>query len=225
MFLRHTKRKKTQGATVIVASWRISRTAAAGLVQRPPVVQPGVEIKRFSQELAVGRKSSPSAWRTGALVSRARCSRFRDSLRRDCWPDGRLDRSCVRASNELRLCRPRPVGRECWLALILWRELDFDVSSGATACRRAASVLCVTGCCLLRRPTGFCTSHRVSICIANGSSAAPVADLLREDLGRRNTQLYRWVTPAARTQSGLFDSSGLRWRDLFNISFDVRSTI
>ena len=131
---------------------------------------------------------------------------------------GRLDRSV--ALNELRLCRPRQWGG-CWLALSLWRELELDRFWGgrlppSRKGTRWDRVLLLLATYRLLAPGSEWRLHR------EWFERSAMADLLGEDLGLAEIhKLYRRHDRLLEHKQALFDHLVGRWRDLFNISFDV----
>src|SRR3989454_11808853 len=122
--------------------------------------------------------------------------------------------------SELRLRRPRQWGA-CWLALLLWRELQLDqfwckrlgVSRKGT---RWDQVLFVLAAYRLLAPGSEWRLHR------EWFERSAMADLLGEDLGLAEIhKLYRCHDRLLEHKQALFDHLVGRWRDLFNISFDV----
>jgi hypothetical protein len=121
---------------------------------------------------------------------------------------------------ELRLERPRQWGA-CWLALSLWRELRLDrfwaerlpVNRKGT---RFDLVLFVMTSYRLLSPGGEWRLHREWY----GRSAA--ADLLGEDFSLAEShKLYLCHDLLLAHKQAVFDHLTERWRDLFNVSFDV----
>lgn len=121
--------------------------------------------------------------------------------------------------SQLRLERPRQWGG-CWLALELWRELQLDVfwSERLAPSRKGTcwdEVLAVLVVYRLLSPGSEWRLHRQWY----QSSALP--DLL----GAANTidihALYACHDRLLRHKQALFDHLVGRWRDLFNVSFDV----
>src|SRR6187455_670818 len=131
------------------------------------------------------------------------------------------DASIVRVKlSELRLRRPRQWGA-CWLALMLWRELQLDqfwskrlgVSRKGT---RWDQVLFVLVAYRLLAPGSEWRLHR------EWFERSAMADLLGEDLGLAEIhKLYRCHDRLLEHKQALFDHLVGRWRDLFNVSFDV----
>ena len=131
------------------------------------------------------------------------------------------DASIVRLRlNELRLCRPRQWGG-CWLALSLWRELELDRFWGgrlppSRKGTRWDRVLLLLATYRLLAPGSEWRLHR------EWFERSAMADLLGEDLGLAEIhKLYRCHDRLLEHKQALFDHLVGRWRDLFNISFDL----
>jgi hypothetical protein len=139
----------------------------------------------------------------------ARCRCFRKTASRGLLADASI--VGVRLS-ELRLRRPRQWGA-CWLALMLWRELQLDQfwSKRLGVSRKGthwAEVLLVLVAYRLLAPGSEWWLHR------EWFQRSALADLLGEDAGLAEIhKLYR-------CHDRLLTHKG-RWRDLFNISYDV----
>ena len=131
------------------------------------------------------------------------------------------DASIVRVKlSELRLRRPRQWGA-CWLALLLWRELQLDqfwskrlgVSRKGT---RWDQVLFVLVAYRLLAPGSEWRLHR------EWFQRSALADLLGEDAGLAEIhKLYRCHDRLLVHKQAVFDYLVGRWRDLFNVSYDV----
>jgi transposase len=131
------------------------------------------------------------------------------------------DASIVRVKlSELRLRRPRQWGA-CWLALTLWRELQLDlfwsellgVSRKGT---RWGQVLFVLVAYRLLAPGSEWRLHR------EWFLRSALADLLGGDAGLAEIhKLYRCHDRLLIYKQAVFDHLAARWRDLFNISYDV----
>jgi len=131
------------------------------------------------------------------------------------------DSSVVRLKlSEVKLYRPRQWGA-CWLALSLWRELQLDgfwaerlpISRKGT---RWDLVLFVLVAYRLLSPGSEWRLHREWF----GKSA--LADLLGEDFGLAEShKLYTAHDLLLAHKQAVFDHLTGRWRDLFNIKFDV----
>jgi hypothetical protein len=131
------------------------------------------------------------------------------------------DASIVRVKlAELRLSRPRQWGA-CWLALMLWRELDLDLFWGkrlGVSCKgtRWDKILFVLVAYRLLAPGSEWRLHR------EWFLRSALADLLGEDAGLAEIhKLYRCHDQLLSYKQAVFDHLTARWRDLFNISYDV----
>jgi len=120
----------------------------------------------------------------------------------------------------MRLCRPRQWGA-CWLAGQLWRELELDQFWVARlpASRKGTrwdQVLQVLACYRLIAPGSEWKLHRAWF----GRSA--MADLLGADFGLAEAhKLYACHDLLLAHKEDLFTHLVVRWRDLFNATFDV----
>lgn len=130
------------------------------------------------------------------------------------------DESIVRLKlSQLRLERPRQWGG-CWLALELWRELELDEfwaarlspSRKGTCWDQVLQILVVYR---LLSPGSEWRLHREWY----GRSA--LSDLLGTDEVIDEHALYDCHDLLLKHKTALFDHLVSRWRDLFNISFDV----
>src|SRR3954469_25906867 len=122
--------------------------------------------------------------------------------------------------SRLQLRRPRQWGA-CWLGLMLWRELQLDqfwskrlgVSRKGT---RWDQVLFVLVAYRLLAPGSEWRLHR------EWFRRSALADLLGEDAGLAEIhKLYRCHDRLLEHKQAVFDHLVGRWRDLFNISYDV----
>jgi transposase len=211
MFLRHTKRKK-DGKEHRYWSIVENRRVGGGRVVQRPLLYLG-EIND-SQELAW--RKSIAVLEEGAAAPRS-LSLFPEDRCEGVLPDASIVRLKL---SELRLRRPRQWGG-CWLALNLWRELALDQF---WAERLGPS----------RKGTRW---HQVLLLLATYRLLAPgsewhlhcqwfegsaMADLLGEDAGLAEIhKLYRCHDRLLEHKQALFDHLVGRWRDLFNINFDV----
>jgi hypothetical protein len=163
-----------------------------------------------------------SAWRRSIAVLEDGAAQPRTlSLFPEDRCEGLLaDASIVRVKlSELRLRRPRQWGA-CWLVL-LWRELQLDqfwckrlgVSRKGT---RWDQVLFVLVAYRLLAPGSEWRLHR------EWFQRSALADLLGEDAGLAEIhKLYRCHDRLLVHKQAVFDHLVGRWRDLFNISYDV----
>jgi len=131
------------------------------------------------------------------------------------------DASIVRLKlSQVRLQRPRQWGA-CWLAVTLWRELHLDrfwaerlpVSRKGT---RWDQVLLVLATYRLLAPGSEWRLHR------EWFERSALADLLGADFALAEIhKLYACHDRLLAHKQALFDHLVGRWRDLFNVSFDV----
>ena len=131
------------------------------------------------------------------------------------------DASIVRLTlSQMRLCRPREWGA-CWLALTLWRELHLDRfwAKRLPASRKGTrwdQVLFVLAAYRLLDPGSEWRLHR------EWFERTALPDLLGADFGLAEIhKLYACHDRLLAHKEDLFDHLVGRWRDLFNISFDV----
>ena len=130
------------------------------------------------------------------------------------------DESVVRLRlSQLRLERPRQWGG-CWLALQLWRELELDEfwAERLVPSRKGtrwSEVLLILVVYRLLSPGSEWRLHREWY----GRSA--LADLLGMDRVIDEHALYDCHDLLLEYKTALFDHLVGRWRDLFNVSFDV----
>jgi transposase len=211
MFLRHTKRKK-DGKEHRYWSIVENRRVGGGRVVQRPLLYLG-EIND-SQELAW--RKSIAVLEEGAAAPRT-LSLFPEDRCEGVLPDAAVVRLKLA---ELRLCRPRQWGG-CWLAVNLWRELALDrfwaerlgPSRKGT---RWHQVLLLLATYRLLAPGSEWRLHR------QWFAGSAMADLLGEDVGLAEIhKLYRCHDRLLEHKQALFDHLVGRWRDLFNVSFDV----
>jgi transposase len=211
MFLRHTKRKK-DGKEHRYWSIVENRRAGGGRVVQRPLLYLG-EIND-SQELAWRRsievmESGTAQPRTLSLFPEDRCGGL--------VPDDAIVRLKL---SQVRLRRPRQWGG-CWLALNLWRELALDRFwaerlDPSRKRTRWHQVLLLLVAYRLLAPGSEWRLHR------QWFERSAMADLLGEDVGLAEIhKLYRCHDRLLEHKQALFDHLVGRWRDLFNVSFDV----
>src|SRR6201987_3145553 len=211
MFLRHTKRKKDGKAH---RYWSIveNRRAGGGRVVQRPLLYLG-EIND-SQELAW--RKSIAVLEEGAAAATS-LSMFPEDRCEGVLPDASIVRLKL---NVLRLRRPRQWGG-CWLALNLWRELALDQFwaerlGPSRKGTRWHQVLLLLVAYRLLAPGSEWRLHRPWF------ERSAMADLLGEDVGLAEIhKLYRCHDRLLAHKQALFDHLVGRWRDLFNVSFDV----
>ena len=211
MFLRHTKRKK-DGKEHRYWSIVENRRVGGGRVVQRPLLYLG-EIND-SQELAW--RKSIAVLEEGAAAPRP-LSLFPEDRCEGVLPDAAVVRLKLA---ELRLCRPRQWGG-CWLAVNLWRELALDRFwaerlSPSRKGTRWHQVLLLLATYRLLTPGSEWRLHR------QWFEGSAMADLLGEDVGLAEIhKLYRCHDRLLEHKQALFDHLVGRWRDLFNVSFDV----
>src|SRR6202011_3067729 len=211
MFLRHTKRQK-DGKEHRYWSIVENRRVGGGRVGQRPLLYLG-EIND-SQELA---------WRKSIAVLEEGAAAPRPL---SLFPEDRCEGVLADAAAvglrlaELRLCRPRQWGG-CWLAVNLWRELALDRfwAERLGPSRKGArwhQVLLLLATYRLLAPGSEWRLHR------QWFEGSAMADLLGEDVGLAEIhKLYRCHDRLLEHKQALFDHLVGRWRDLFNVSFDV----
>ena len=210
MFLRATTRKKDGKVHRYFSVVENKRVRGGRVVQRH-VLYLG-EINS-SQELAW--RKSIEVLDTGGNSPRA-LALFPEDHCETAMPDESVVR--LRLSH-LRLERPRQWGG-CWLALQLWRELELDEFWGqrlppSRKGTRWDEVLLILTVYRLLSPGSEWRLHREWY----GRSALP--DLLAMDSVIDEHALYDCHDLLLEHKTALFDHLVGRWRDLFNISFDV----
>jgi hypothetical protein len=211
MFLRPTIRKK-DGKEHRYWSLVENKRLSGGRVLQRHVLYLG-EINS-SQELAWRRSievldEGAGRPRTLALFPEDRC-------------EGLLpDASIVRLKlPQLRLCRARQWGA-CWLALKLWEELRLDRfwAERLAPSRKGTrwdQVLLVLVAYRLIAPGAEWRLHR------EWYERSALADLLGADAALADIHtLYRCHDQLLTHKQAVFDHLVERWRDLFNVSFDV----
>ena len=211
MFLRHTKRKKDGKEHCYWSIVENRRVGGDRVVQRPLLY-----LGEINDSQEVAWRKSIAVLEEGAAAPRS-LSLFPEDRCEGVLPDAWIVRLKL---SELRLRRPRQWGG-CWLALNLWRELALD---GFWAERLGPS----------RKGT---RRHQVLLLLATYRLLAPgsewhlhrqwfedsaMADLLGEDAALAEIhKLYRCHDRLLEHKQALFDHLVGRWRDLFNINFDV----
>jgi transposase len=211
MFLRSKIRRKDGKEH---RSWSVveNRRVGNGRVVQRHVLYLG-EINS-TQELAWRRsievmESGTAAPRTLSLFPEDRCEGL--------LPDGSIVRLKL---PEVRLRRPRQWGA-CWLALELWRGLGLDRfwAERLDPSRKGTrwdQVLFVLVTYRLLAPGSEWRLHR------EWFERTALADLLGEDAGLAEShKLYRCHDRLLEHKQAVFEHLTGRWRDLFNISFDV----
>lgn len=211
MFLRATTRKKDGKAH---RYWSIveNRRLGDGRVLQRHVLYLGeindsqAQAWRRSIEVLDERDGAP---RTLALFPEDRCDALID------------DATAVRLRlSQMRLCRPRMWGA-VWLAWVLWQQLGLDAFwrerlPPSRKRTRWDQVLFVLVAYRLLSPGSEWRLHR------QWYEHTALSDLLGSDAGLADIhKLYRCHDRLLAHKRALFDHLTQRWRDLFNVSFDV----
>jgi hypothetical protein len=210
MFLRQTIRKK-DGKEHRYFSVVENRRVADGRV-----------VQRHLLYLGEINDSQERAWRKSIEVFDEGAAEPRTlSLFPEDRCEGRLsDASIVRLRlSQARLCRPRQWGA-CWLALMLWRELQLDQFWARLPVSRKGThwdaVLLVLTAYRLLAPGSEWRLHR------EWFERSALADLLGADIALADIhKLYVCHDRLLAHKDALFEHLVARWRDLFNASFDV----
>jgi transposase len=210
MFLRATNRKKDGKVHRYFSVVENKRVRGGRVVQRHVLylgeINSSQELAwRKSIEVLDGAQKAP---RTLSLFAEDRC-------------DGVVaDEAVVRLKlSQMRLVRPRQWGG-CYLALRLWRELELDEFwlerlAPSRKGTRWDEVLLILVVYRLLSPGSEWRLHREWY----GRSALP--DLLGTDSVIDSHTLYDCHDHLLEHKAALFDHLLARWRDLFNVSFDV----
>ena len=211
MFLRRTERKKdgkSHSYWSIVENKRVAR---------------GRMVQRHVLYLGEINSSQAAAWRKAIEVFDEDAGRPRTMALfaedREVVGAGAVATVQLRLS-EMRLCRPRQWGA-CWLAGQLWRELRLDRFWAdrlppSRKNTRWDEILQVLVSYRLIAPGSEWRLHREWF----GNSA--MADLLGGDFGLAEAhKLYACHDLLLEHKDALFSHFVGRWRDLFNVDFDV----
>jgi hypothetical protein len=210
MFLRKTERRKN-GKTHLYWSVVENKRLGSGRV-----------IQRHVLYLGEINSSQAEAWRKAIEVFDEDDGRSRSLALfpedRCAAPEG--DNVIRLRLSEMRLCRPRQWGA-CWLAGVLWRELQLDRFWAERLPRsrkgtRWDDVLQVLVAYRLLAPGSEWRLHR------QWFLDSAMADLLGADFGLAEAhKLYACHDRLLAHKQALFSHLTQRWRDLFNVSFDV----
>lgn len=211
MFLRSTPRKKDGK---LHRYWSVveNRRLSDGRV-----------LQRHVLYLGEINASQERAWRKSVEVfdERGEASQSLALFAEDQVDEAVDDASIVRLRlSQLRLCRPRVWG-SCWLALRLWEVLGLDTFWSARLPRsrkgtRWDQVLFVLVAYRLLAPGSEWKLHR------QWFERSALADLLGADAGLADIhKLYECHDRLLAHKTAVFDHLVARWRDLFNVSFDV----
>ena len=183
----------------------------------------GRVLQRHVLYLGEINSSQQRAWRKSVEVFDEREHELRALA---LFPEDRLDEcatddSVVRLRlSQLRLCRPRVWG-SCWLAVKLWERLQLDQFWAARLAKnrkgtRWDQVLFVLVASRLLSPGSEWRLHR------QWFERSALADLLGVDAGVADIhKLYACHDRLFAHKRAVFDHLVRRWRDLFNVDFDV----
>ena len=211
MFLRKTQRKKDGKTHEYWSVVESKRVAGGGVVQRHVLY------------LGEINSSQAAAWRKAIEVLDDHTGRPRTMA---LFPEDRCTGLTAGASvvqlrlSKMRLCRPRQWGA-CWLAGQLWQTLQLDRfwADRLLPSRKGThwdQVLQVLVAYRLIAPGSEWKLHRDWF----GQSA--MADLLGADFGLVEAhKLYACHDLLLQHKNALFAHLTARWRDLFNVGFDV----
>jgi hypothetical protein len=211
MFLRATVRKKDGKKHTYYSVVENKRLEDGRVVQRHVLYLGEINSSQqmaWRKSIEVLDEEQPQSARTIALFPEDRCEAV----------VGEEDVVRLRLS-QLRLERPRQWGG-CWLALTLYRELGLDVfwAERLPPSRKGTRwdlVLLILVVYRLLSPGSEWRLHREWY----GRSA--LADLLDMDAVIDDHALYDCHDLLLEHKAALFDHLVCRWRDLFNVSFDV----
>jgi hypothetical protein len=178
---------------------------------------PGGRVsQRHGLYLCEINSSQERAWRKSVEVFDERSAQSRSLA---LFPEDRIDEGVVDES-VVRLCRPRVWG-SCWLALKLWEQLALDRFWRARLPRSRKGrhwdqVLFVLVAYRLLSPGSEWRLHR------HWFEHSALRDLLGADDGPADIHtLYACHDRLLGHKRALFDHLVGRWRDLFNVEFDV----
>ncbi len=183
----------------------------------------GRVLQRHLLYLGEINSSQERAWRKSVEVfdERTEQSRSLSLFPKDQIDAGVVDESVVRLClSQLRLCRPRVWG-SCWLALKLWEQLSLDRfwSERLPKSRKGTrwdQVLFVLVAYRLLSPGSEWRLHR------QWFERSALSDLLGADAGLADIHtLYACHDRLLAHKTAVFDHLVRRWRDLFNVEFDV----
>lgn len=183
----------------------------------------GRVLQRHVLYLGEINSSQERAWRKSVEVfdERTEQSRSLSLFPEERIDEGVVDESVVRLClSQLGLCRPRMWG-SCWLALKLWETLELDRFWGERLPRsrkgtRWDQVLFVLVAYRLLSPGSEWRLHR------QWFERSALCDLLGADEGLADIhKLYACHDKLLEHKRAVFDHLVGRWRDLFNVEFDV----
>jgi transposase len=211
MFLRQTIRKKDGKEHRYFSVVESKRVADGRVVQRHLLYLGEIndtQERAWRKSIEVFDEAAAQP-RTLSLFPEDRCEGL--------LPDAAIVRLKL---TQVRLRRPRQWGA-CWLAVTLWRELQLDrfweerLPASRKGTRWDAVLLVLTAYRLLS-PGSEWRLHR------EWFERSALADLLGADFALAEIhRLYACHDRLLAHKHALFDHLVARWRDLFNVSFDV----
>jgi hypothetical protein len=210
MFLRKTERRKN------------GKTHSYWSVVENKRLDDGRVVQRHALYLGEINSSQAETWRRAIEVFDEEAQQSRSlSLFAEDQGEACDSNDVIRLRlGQMRLRRPRQFGA-CWLAGVLWRELRLDRFWAERLPRsrkgtRWDHVLQVLASYRLISPGSEWRLHR------QWFLDSAMADLLGSDFGLAEAhKLYRCHDRLIAHKQALFSHLTERWRDLFNVSFDV----
>ena len=183
----------------------------------------GRVVQRHVRYLGEINSSQERAWRKSVEVLDEHAERSRSLA---LFPEDRIDEGVVDGSvvrlrlSQLRLCRPRVWG-SCWLACKLWEALELDrfwrerLPRGRKGTRWDQVLFVLVVYRLLSPGREWCLYR-------HWFEHSALADLLGADAGLADLHnLYACHDRLLAHKRAVFDHLVGRWRDLFNVEFDV----
>src|SRR6202161_430445 len=210
MFLRKTERRKN------------GKTHSYWSVVENKRLDDGRVVQRHALYLGEINSSQAETWRRAIEVFDEEAQQSRSlSLFAEDQGEACDSNDVIRLRlRQMRLRRPRQFGA-CWLAGVLWRDLRLDCFWAERLPRsrkgtRWDDVLQVLATYRLISPGSEWRLHR------QWFLDSAMADLLGSDFGLAEAhKLYRCHDRLIAHKQALFSHLTERWRDLFNVSFDV----
>jgi transposase len=211
MFLRQTIRKKDGKEHRYFSVVENKRVADGRVVQRHVLY-----LGEINDTQQLAWRKSIEVFEEGVAQPRM-LSLFPEDRCEGLLPDASIVRLKL---SQVRLCRSRQWGA-CWLVLVLWQGLQLDRfwAERLPASRKGTrwdQVLLVLVAYRLLAPGSEWHLHR------EWFERSALADLLGEDFALAEIhKLYTCHDRLLAHKNDLFDHLVGRWRDLFNVSFDV----
>src|SRR3974377_1015111 len=211
MFLRHTKRKKDGKEHRYWSIVENRRIGGGRVVQRPLLY-----LEEINDAKKLAWRKSIAILEEGALQPRT-LSLFPEDRCEGLLPDASIVRLKL---SQVQLRRPRQWGA-CWLTVSLWQERGLDRFWARRLPRsrkgtRWDAILLVLVAYRLLEPGSEWRLHR------EWFERTALADLLGADFALAEIhKLYACHDRLLAHKQALFDHLVERWRDLFNVRFDV----